>query len=325
MDNLEDLYVKFPTFECSDNEQLCEFKEINGELFVRFVPCWKKDQTTLALIPYDEFLSRNFFELSNEVRNLPIPENHNFNCDEHCNSNRGVCDWRHSPLTKVDISIQPFCNVSCKFCVQMAGRDKPELHDKIKNGYFKCLNEIKDHNLIITLTCHGEPLLWKKELFNWLESLTPAMNKGISIVTNSILLEDSDIDFLVRIREEKQLPIHFATSINGTTKKEVEEIQQCTIPNWDKYIERILKLYDLGFLLHLNHVFTIDNVQTLPSFFKFWTEKREGIESILTPLADSWHSKEVTESEAWTSFFKNRQATSANNARKFYNEENQTS
>lgn len=322
----QELYSKYPEFWCGGNEQICEFfeewdEEGHVELMVQFLPCWKKDRTVIKKMPFEEFIKYNFFDLCNEIRNYPIPENHVYTYDSHCHPNRGCCDWRYSPLKKVAVSIQPFCNVKCTFCPVLPGRRMTHIQNKIKDAYFKSLYEVKDKGIEISLTCHGEPFLWKKETFEWLESLTPGKNAGIQVVTNSTLLTDEDIEHLARIRDEKQVAIIITTSINGITKEAVEKIQQCKIPDFDAYINRVLKLFDYGLLGNINHVFTTENVDTLPDFFKFWTSKRVELEPRLVPLVDASHPNEVVNSKVWKDFFAKKE-TSKNNSQIFYNTKN---
>lgn len=180
--------------------------------------------------------------------NCRNPEGHNFSV---CRFNRGVdtvCDFSsNEKLIKVDNSLSIGCNCRCKFCFKMQGNNaispdqKPEeafaMNDFIKKTYIDTFYRLKGKHLkMLRATDNGEPLLYKKELLEFLSECTTDDFEIFGITTNGELLDKEFIDKLKECSEKGGFKVVFQVSLNAFTadtrrtvmhsKRDIEEIKE---------------------------------------------------------------------------------------------------
>jgi MoaA/NifB/PqqE/SkfB family radical SAM enzyme len=100
--------------------------------------------------------------------------------------------------TKVDIFFTEKCNFKCKFCnyPKISRSIKKELTDE---EISRLIDEICEMDIKVFGVLGGEPFLRKKVLLNSMEKIKKYGING-SIVTNGSLLEEKDIERIVKMR-----------------------------------------------------------------------------------------------------------------------------
>jgi len=162
-----------------------------------------------------------------------------------------------SRIDTIDFGISSFCNFKCVMCV----------HDKSYNQkeeylYLKLLDYFKNRKDIKTsiLSNKGEPFIYKEATFDYLEN----SNSNVEIITNAMLLTQSDIIKLSKYRSKLKITV----SCDGITKETYEKIR--VNGNFEKVINNIKLLNNFGLLYKVNYVLQDYNIHEQLDIKKFF-------------------------------------------------------
>lgn len=274
---------------------------------ISFQPCChlphnrgEVDELTLDKIPYQEFLKLdNVMEYLNKIhKNFPYimpTESKSGNCTP-------PCDYMNYSVESISINSLEACNLHCRMC----RKNVISASEKDKEVYFNLLYKIKGLGLnIIELTTAGEPFLFKKETFEYLESLSLKDCKQVYIITNATLLTKEDIDRLSKIKETSGVSICIQVSLDSIDESTYKIIRQNN--NFQNVMDNIYYLNEKGLLAEVSFTIQSLNVWQLPLLDKFWAEK--GIKfnvHLAAPKAElSKREMElVKNSQSWKNFSK---------------------
>ena len=112
-------------------------------------------------------------------------------------------------LVRIENSIAKACNLHCIMCGARDEYCKRESY--LYNEVFKRL----DSKYTIVTTCHGEPFLYKQELFDY---VLPKF-KNIAMLTNGSLLTDTDISRLSEYQYKTKISMSFDSDIKEIYEK----------------------------------------------------------------------------------------------------------
>ena len=198
-----------------------------------------------------------------------IPENHKYEPDYYCNTKQ-LCFYNDKYINKVAVSTFRHCNIHCKMCLVSSNNYLP--YNEEEKLYFNILEKLKGHNLeIIELTSNGEPFLSKEKTFNYLENLRPNIDcQTIEIVSNLTLLNSNDILRLKKIADNG-LHFNFMASCSAITEETYRKIHNNN--NFNKVINNIIELNQLGLLTRISFVIQNENLHELEFLHDFWKSK----------------------------------------------------
>ena len=248
----------------------------------------------LSHISYNDFINiENLYEYLNNLHKN-YKKNHIFQrCHEmgYCDNNN-ICNSYLKKLDNITVSLQKRCNLNCIMC-NVHDNDNNEIQ---KNLYFDTLYKIKNNNLRrISFTEVGEPFFYKKEMFEYLDSLTLNDCKELKIVTNLTLLNDDDIYHLYDIKIKKNINFYFLLSIDAITEETYKKIRNNNLFN--KIIHNAELLFSLNiFNCNIHFVIMLENLHELPFLKEFWYN--HGVKNnqhiYVTPIFDyAYHTKNV--------------------------------
>lgn len=237
--------------------------------------CWKEEPNEeLFRMPLTEFNALSKEELQNIIKSMngKIPENHNYDIFPSCYSDIGCCNYIDDDINTVAISIQYKCNLKCIMCCQRFKETYARHDDALyKEAYFNTLNKIKGMHLDqIELTERGEPFFYKKEIMEYLESLTLNDCKVVFIISNLVALTHDDIERLHNISVRSGIRILIIASCSGITEDTYKIIHGNV--HFNRVVENIKHLDRLGLLLQINFVATPENIFELNMYESFWRD-----------------------------------------------------
>ena len=130
----------------------------------------------------------------------------------------------NSEIKEVMVGLSYACNLNCYNCWYRGHHiDTP----KQKELYFYALNNLRKHELSnIVLTNKGEPFFYKKEIMEYLKSLSIKDTKRISAVTNGNCFDAEDVKEISSIHQETCINFSFMFSIDSISE-EVYRIVRC--------------------------------------------------------------------------------------------------
>lgn len=178
----------------------------------------------------------------------------NFNLSNLSKYYNGVCTcYTYNPILKqpcknyignrkletIENSIFNGCNLKCIMCGQ-GGNCKEPLEEKL---YLETFNKLNSNYKIVT-TGRGEPLIYKKELF---ELITNKKFKRVDTITNGTLFTNDDISLLSNYKDYISIIMSFDSDI-----KEIYEKIRIGA-NFDIVYNNLIKLHEAGVLnrIHL--------------------------------------------------------------------------
>lgn len=176
-----------------------------------------------------------------------------------------ICKSYKKELKNITVSLQKRCNLSCIMCDNSINFEDDVFHKL----YFKTLYKIKNNNLNeIRFTEEGEPFFYKKEMFDYLDSLTINDCKSVKIVTNLTLLNDDDIYHLNELKNKSCIKYNFMFSIDAITEETYKKIRKNNL--FDKVIHNAKIMISLGFNCIIHFVIMLENLHELSFYKEFW-------------------------------------------------------
>lgn len=198
------------------------------------------------------------------------------------------CDFSQADLQKVDNSLSVACNCRCSFCFKRT-ENNPQLQKKqlkseswenstfLKKAYLDTFYRLKGHKLrMLRATDNGEPLLYKKELLEFLKGASVDDFLIFGITSNGELLDKDFIDKLNEYSCKGSYFIHFQVSLNAffsdtrkqlmNSKRDIEEIKELLI-----YMKKTT-----GFYIYASMVVMPDNVSEVTLLNNWCKENRIG-------------------------------------------------
>lgn len=219
------------------------------------------DINLLDLLP-EYYKKISMLKLCNTCRNL-FPEGYKVDF------NKMLCRHHYESelLPKyVGVSFLKACNLRCVMC-----RDSNNFSNKIKQYYFKILNDLKNHNIGLSMTEQGEPFFYKKEVFDFLNTCDNNSFIYIHVLSNLSLLNDNDLEQLRYLIEDKHLNLKLNASIDGLSKEVYENIRRGS--NYEKVYHNANYLADRNLLKHINFVIQEKNKHETADFCKYWADR----------------------------------------------------
>ena len=164
------------------------------------------------------------------------------------NQKIGLCHeyLYNAELDTIENSILTTCNIKCIMCTC-----RNDVYNK-KEAYLynRLFDELNYKDCTVVTTQCGEPLLYKKELFNLIKQ---RKWKHMTILTNGTLLTENDIDFLSKYKDY----IDIIISIDADIKDIYETIRVGA--NFDIVYENLKTLIEKGLLKTINCVVIKEN------------------------------------------------------------------
>ena len=212
------------------------------------------------------------------------PKNHTFNPCRFTDSD-DVCDFSESDLVKVDNSLSISCNCRCKFCFkhkenngELTSKNLPEPWEDsqlTKQAYLNTFYRLKGSHLnMLRATDNGEPLIYKKELLEFLSTCTNEDFKVFGITTNGELLDKDFIDKLSEYSKKGNFNVQIQVSLNAfnadtrrkimKSKRDIEEI---------KDLIKYMKL-NTNFWVHASIVVVPENIEEV-SLLDNWCKENK--------------------------------------------------
>lgn len=231
--------------------------------------CCNKRNEPLKKYTYDEFLNIESELLLHELSELIhyVPQNHSAEVLPNCLTNKSCCIFpTNNKLAIVHNRISTACNLRCRMCTCYDQVIDKNLQKKL---YFSLFNKLRNFNLeTIALSSNGEPFFYKKETFDYLESLTLNDCKKVYFISNLTMLNESDILHLNDIHKRTGIMFYCGASIDGITEKTYKSIRGNI--HFNKVIRNAIMLKELGFLLSINFVAQKNNLHELLDVNDFW-------------------------------------------------------
>lgn len=173
------------------------------------------------------------------------------------------------------LSVTSSCNLKCIHCYNTVKKPSEYLTEEDKIIY-DILDKLKGHNFYEIILTGGEPFL-RKDIFEIIEK-TKEITKGVTVNTNSLLLDDQKIE---RLKKYDGLTI--AVSLDGLTKTTHESIRG--INTFNNTLAIIKKLIKNGIKTHIISTITRKNYKELIDFDDFIKEiGATGNLSFFTPV-----------------------------------------
>lgn len=194
------------------------------------------------------------------------PTHHNYSISSRCKAlSKNACVYGKKKLTTIGIGTSRHCNLYCPMCFQ---KDKKDLSiEEDKKLYLHLLNLLKGNKQYgIRLTGYGEPFFYKKEVFEFLKSLTLEDATHVEAISNITLLNDDDIEELRKIRNK--IPFYLSVSCSAITAETYEKVHSKNY--FDKVVHNIKQLYNYGILTGINFVVQEENLHELEFYQDFW-------------------------------------------------------
>lgn len=144
-------------------------------------------------------------------------------------------------IIDLDLATSNSCNLNCVMCTQKSNNTELQ-----SIRYKELLKAAEDLELdIIYPTASGEPLIFKKETFEFIKN---SKSKNIKIVTNAILLNDDDIIYLSKFNNK----LKFKVSMDGITEEVYNSIR--IYGDYNKVLHNIKLLRDNNLLENIFYV-----------------------------------------------------------------------
>lgn len=268
-----------------------------------FPCCYAADhQKPLYTFTYNEIMSSNniYDKLMNiyySTTNYPIVDV----CKEYANTlDINVCNFNNNKLLIVDLSFLHNCNIQCSMCTILNDDDK-----KTVEMYFKILNDLKQHNISISLTQQGEPFYYKKEIMAFLQALKPNDFVNIVFISNLTMLNDTDINMIHDIMSNTNINFIGLASIDGITEETYKKIRRNNLFN--KVIHNAKLLIEYKILRTVNFVAQDMNIHELLEAYDLWHNCYNINFNVLVindPYDDPGHHYRIKNSEIYKRFLK---------------------
>lgn len=156
----------------------------------------------------------------------------------------------------IENSILTGCNLNCIMC----GSDH-SYHKKEVDLYKRLTSILKTYDLkFYNSTCQGEPLLYKDNLFDFIEH----SKCNVNILSNGLLLNNNDIEFLSKYKNR----VFITISIDSHIKETYERIRLGS--NYDTVMNNIFKLQENGLLSRIHYVVQEENKNEAEDALKFF-------------------------------------------------------
>ena len=241
----------FPVYQCCANYEikanvgyLTEDDILNNQVFDKLSNMYAKPKKVTQLC--DKFMHKEY------------PKD----------SSKKVCI--SDKIENICVSIVNYCNLSCIMCHN--NFLKYTVNTRLKELYFLLLEQIKNHNLdFIELTVSGEPFYYKKETFEYLNSLTTKDCKQIKIISNLTLLNDEDIEKLAEIKE--RINITFFASIDSINEETYKKIRKNN--SFKKVMHNLDKLVEKHIITGVNSVIMKENLDELFMLHEYFVNIKE--------------------------------------------------
>lgn len=215
-------------------------------------------------IPVDKIYEYDIFDELKKIRANKTNFKYKYNNGDVC-----WCD-EFNEVKNIHVSVSKVCNIDCKMCFV---HDKIKTKDGIENDkklYFYILNTLAKQNLdSIRFTESGEPFYYKKDVINWLDSLTNI--KTIYITSNLTLLTENDIETLHKIALKNNITFKIKASIAAMNNETYKKVHNNN--NFNKVIKNAKLLNKYNMLDMIGFTVTPDNVYELPEAIEYWAKE----------------------------------------------------
>mgnify|MGYP003294336441 CR=1 FL=1 len=269
---------------------------------IDFHACWKKCDVPIYTIPVRRAFEENFWDLCQEAWHAPIPENFDKHTDSDCRMK--VCDWTGLDIFGVEINFAYECNAKCVFCTYTHKYNK-----EAEDLYYKCLNDIKDQDILISLTTVGEPFFNKQKTLDYLRTL---YNKEVNIVTNGTLLTVEDAEELIRIKKERLVHLKLSISVNGASQESLTRIENYNV-DLDRLKTVIKILHEADCIGTVSTVVVPANLSDLPKLKDFFDGISSGLSEklhVMTNLNCTVDDAQIViNSKEWKDYFGDKENT----------------
>lgn len=213
------------------------------------------------------------------------------------------CEYYKHNIDSIGIHSSEACNLSCTMCRFALISGSP----KDKEIYFSLLNKIKGLGLnTIELTTIGEPFFYKKETFEYLESLTTKDCENVYIITNATLLSHTDIDRLFDISKKSGVNIKIQVSVDSINESTYKLIRRNT--KFNTVLDNIKYLNSVGLLTEVSMTIQPLNFWQINLIDKFWSDLGVNYKINLVAEKANVSKKDVSnikDSSTWKNFIKN--------------------
>lgn len=232
--------------------------------------CGQREKELVNPLSFDEVYamsSDDFWEYLQDSYKK-IPENHKWEPDYYCYTKNKICMYNDKYVKKVIISTSKHCNNLCKMCMVSSNT---YLNTEIdKKLYFSILEKLKGHGIFeIGLTHNGEPFLYKKEAFDYMESLKAKIDcTQICITSNTSLLNSDDIQRLKRIKDIQGIDMFFMASCSAITAETYKQVHGT--PYFETVKNNILELNKNNILSCISFVIQRENIHELEFLKDYW-------------------------------------------------------
>lgn len=240
-----------------------------------FIRCCLKEEVSESLYTQNirEFSNLSKQELEKIINsvNFKVSANHDNSIYPYsCRTTKKFCDYEKFKINFITVAIQYQCNLKCIMCTHGVSSIYNNLDAELyKRTYFNTLYNIKNMKLdTIELTQRGEPFFYKKETFDYIRSLTLNDCKKLHIITNATMLNSDDIYELYNISKTNHIIIALAVSCSGITAETYKTIHKNN--NFEKVVNNIKLLNNLGMLYSINYVIQEENYYELDLIKDFW-------------------------------------------------------
>lgn len=227
--------------------------------------CSYSETSPLCSIPFDELDTFDFSVFEGKKPHV------------FCTLHNTECFIKKSKISKVFVSLDKSCNLSCKRCI-IKQTNNSNCNRETKNIYFNFLDKLKNnHNLnSIGLTTIGEPFFYKEETFNFLKSLKGTSIRSVDITTNANLLDEKDIYKLSNISKYSDIDLYIGVSIDSIKKQVYEKLREGA--SFEKVINNILLLKKYSLLNFIIYGIQKENISEIPYVSYFF--KNLGIDKV---------------------------------------------
>ena len=263
---------------------------------IKIIRCCHRESEIIHEMTYDDIFKMSAAEFMQFLYDLYkiIPSNHDYKTYYYCKTKEKICNYCDSYFNEIYVDILTHCNLKCSFCHIHQHFIKTDEDIKL---YFDILNKLRNNHLkILNLTCNGEPFYFKKDIFNYLESLTSDDFEVVKIISNLTLLNFNDIVHLYNIQKKNNIKIQIIASCSGITEETYKIMHNNNLFN--KVVPNIRLLNYFGLLCAINFVIAPENLCELPNLKSFWANNGvhdyQVVGSVIIDNHDEYRIKNAT-------------------------------
>jgi len=160
----------------------------------------------------------------------------------------------------VQLEITSLCNLKCVHCYNNSSSNPKSYNEELSEElWLKIAKELKAMGVFTVIISGGEPLLKRSLVEKILTVFAENKNIAIGIITNGWFVDDSFIDFLKSLPNQKKW---VQVSVDGATPQEHDWVRGVT-GSWERAVEAVYKIANAGILVKVAHTCNKKNYKNI--------------------------------------------------------------